>query len=60
MWTLGLMNPILYGLGQRAGCGGFCGRFYPGEDGFIKEMPGPAKRWTEQRDFPKAGGGEFS
>jgi L-lactate dehydrogenase complex protein LldF len=52
LWTIGLSSLPAYVFGQKAQR--FAMRhLMKSKDGWITKMPGPAKGWTQMRDFPK-------
>jgi L-lactate dehydrogenase complex protein LldF len=50
LWTFGLASPSRYRLGQRLQR--LFLRELADEQGWIQSLPGPAKPWTDHRDFP--------
>ena len=52
MWTIGLSSKFAYVMGQKMQR--FAMRhLFKAKDGWVTKLPGPAKGWTEVRDFPQ-------
>jgi L-lactate dehydrogenase complex protein LldF len=51
MWTAATARKWAYVMGQRVQRF-FMRNFFGAKDGWISRMPGPAKGWTQARDFP--------
>jgi L-lactate dehydrogenase complex protein LldF len=58
LWTMGLANKGAYVLGQKAQRFAMR-RLFKSRDGWITKLPGPAKGWTQARDFPRPPGKSF-
>jgi L-lactate dehydrogenase complex protein LldF len=52
MWTIGLKSKFAYVVGQKMQRFAMRHLFRKSKDGWLTKLPGPAKGWTDIRDFP--------